>query len=53
MKVFHINILDDEQAVKELNDPKTGGWSSSLASRATLTSPWVAKSRPHKPHWLG
>ena len=28
MKVFHLNILDDEQARKELNDPKTGGWSS-------------------------
>ena len=28
MKVFHINILDDEQAVKELNHPTTGGWSS-------------------------
>lgn len=28
MKVYHVNILDSDEARKELNDPKTGGWSS-------------------------
>lgn len=28
MKVYHLNILDDDQAVKELNDRETGGWNS-------------------------
>ena len=28
LKVYHLNILDDAEARKELNDAVTGGWSS-------------------------